>query len=164
MNSQQQRIITNIEGVFGDIVGLGVTQDNLLRKSQQVVDILKKVIEPDFGGHSIINLGLLEGITFDRSNNKIIFDLVLTSPSCPHSGAIGQDIHVALKKHQASVSPGIGELNVEVNILTKEWTMQRPDDNTFLVLFVFGSIRSTPNSTKIITEEEVELEMQRRNL
>ncbi|MEZ4387579.1 MAG: metal-sulfur cluster assembly factor [Candidatus Krumholzibacteriia bacterium] len=73
-----------------------------------VLDGLRPVIDPELN-LSIVDLGLVRGITIDDDSGAVAIDLTLTSPMCP----MGPEI-MAATKHAAEKVPGVAGATVNL--------------------------------------------------
>jgi metal-sulfur cluster biosynthetic enzyme len=78
-----------------------------------VLKLLETVIDPEIG-IDIVNLGFIEKVKISGDSVKII--LVLTSPFCPFTSYLLEEIRSKLKPYFSSVS---------LEISDKPWTMDR---------------------------------------
>ena len=53
-----------------------------LPSEEEVRQALKSVYDPEIG-ISIIDLGLVYGITVDEDTSNVVIDMTLTTPACP---------------------------------------------------------------------------------
>ena len=64
----------------------------------QVLDALRPVIDPELG-ISVVDLGLVRGISLDTADGTVEIELTLTSPMCP----LGPEIVAAVRAAAESV-------------------------------------------------------------
>jgi len=76
--------------------------------STQVLDALRSVIDPELG-ISVVDLGLVRGISVDAADDTVEIELTLTSPMCP----MGPEIMNAVRNKTLSVS-GVKHCQVEM--------------------------------------------------
>lgn len=91
-------------------------------RKEEVLEILKKVYDPDYRDKSIVDMGLIneEDIMIDDKGLEIEYNL--TAPLCPSSSAIGVMIKYALEK----------KLHKPVKVKLKEEHMQSQIVNEIL--------------------------------
>ncbi|MFQ6124863.1 MAG: iron-sulfur cluster assembly protein [Candidatus Heimdallarchaeota archaeon] len=91
-------------------------------RKEDVLEILKRVYDPDYRDKSIVELGLVneEDIIIDDKGLEIEYNL--TAPLCPFSSAIGVMIKYALEK----------KLHKPVKVKLKEGHMQSQIVNEIL--------------------------------
>lgn len=75
---------------------------------EQVLDGLRPVNDPELN-LSIVDLGLVRGITVHDDSGKVDIDLTLTSPMCP----LGPEI-MAAAKGAAERVPGVSEAAINL--------------------------------------------------
>jgi metal-sulfur cluster biosynthetic enzyme len=75
---------------------------------QSVMEKLQPVMDPELN-ISIVDLGLVRGITIDDESGDIDIDLTLTSPMCP----MGPEIMAATTR-AAAQAPGAGKVHVDL--------------------------------------------------
>lgn len=73
----------------------------------QVIDALKKTVDPEIG-LNIIDLGLLYNLKIEN-NSDIDIRLTMTSPMCPVTSIIMADVELRLQQ-----LPGAGKVNVDL--------------------------------------------------
>lgn len=73
----------------------------------QVVTALKGCVDPEIG-LNIVDLGLIQGINIDESNN-IKVRLTMTSPMCPVTSVILADVQLRLEH-----LPEIGAVDIDL--------------------------------------------------
>ncbi|MCC7104361.1 MAG: metal-sulfur cluster assembly factor [Chloroflexi bacterium] len=49
---------------------------------REIINALKSVYDPELG-ISIVDLGLVYGVTRDPENKRVVIDMTLTTPACP---------------------------------------------------------------------------------
>ena len=104
----------------------GVPQDELDRLTDQIVDALKTVYDPEIPA-DIYELGLIYKIDIaDERSVKV--DMSLTSPNCPSA----QELPIMVENAVSSV-PGVKETKVEV-VWDPPWDPSRMSDEARLVL------------------------------
>lgn len=64
----------------------------------QILDILKRVYDPDFPEQSLIALGVVEERGIQLTEGSVMVTYCLKSPVCPYSAAIGLLIRRALEQ------------------------------------------------------------------
>jgi metal-sulfur cluster biosynthetic enzyme len=79
-----------------------------------VLESLRPVIDPELD-LSIVDLGLVRGISVEDDTGKVHVELTLTSPMCP----LGPEIMAATKKAAAGVE-GVTDVEVEL-VWTPLW-------------------------------------------
>jgi metal-sulfur cluster biosynthetic enzyme len=67
-------------------------------EKSHVIEVLKKVYDPDYKDKSIIDLGLVSEDDIKVTERKIEVEYRVTAPLCPFSSAIGIMIQYALEK------------------------------------------------------------------
>lgn len=67
-------------------------------KSEDVLEVLKKVYDPDYRTKSIVEMGLVGKDDIKVSDDGIEITYDLTEPMCPFSAAIGVMIKYAVEK------------------------------------------------------------------
>ena len=77
-------------------------------KPEVVLEGLRPVIDPELN-ISIVDLGLVRGISVDDQNGKVDIDLTLTSPMCP----LGPEIMAATKNAAEKVA-GVSEAEIQL--------------------------------------------------
>ncbi len=75
---------------------------------EHVLDALRPVIDPELN-ISIVDLGLVRGISVEGDTGRVVIDLTLTSPMCP----LGPEI-MAAAKHAAEKVDGIASATVQL--------------------------------------------------
>jgi metal-sulfur cluster biosynthetic enzyme len=75
---------------------------------EEVLEGLRPVKDPELNV-SIVDLGLVRGITCHDDTGKVDIDLTLTSPMCP----LGPEI-IAAAKGAAERVPGVGEATINL--------------------------------------------------
>ena len=75
---------------------------------ESVLDVLRPVKDPELN-LSIVDLGLVRGITVHDDSGKVDIDLTLTSPMCP----LGPEI-MAATKGAAERVPGVNEAAINL--------------------------------------------------
>ena len=75
---------------------------------EAVLDGLRPVIDPELN-ISIVDLGLVRGITVDDDSGHVDIDLTLTSPMCP----LGPEI-MAATKHAAEKVSGVKAAEIQL--------------------------------------------------
>ena len=73
-----------------------------------VLDALRPVIDPELD-ISIVDLGLVRGVSVEDENGHVHIDLTLTSPMCP----LGPEI-VAATRSAAARLDGVSEVDVQL--------------------------------------------------
>lgn len=91
---------------------------NSYLNEQKVLDVLSSVIDPELGV-SIVDLGLVYKI--DIKESSLILDITLTTPTCPLTSYIEEQIYEVLD--------GIAQ-GVEVNwVWDPPWTIEKITDS-----------------------------------
>lgn len=67
-------------------------------KSEDVLEVLKNVYDPDYRDKSIVEMGLVDKDDIEIREDGIEISYNLTAPMCPFSAAIGVMIKYALEK------------------------------------------------------------------
>ncbi len=80
----------------------------------EVITALKGCVDPEIG-LNIVDLGLIQGIEIDESNNMKI-KLTMTSPMCPVTSVILADVQLRLEH-----IPGAGNVDVDL-VWDPAWT------------------------------------------
>ena len=75
-------------------------------ESEQVIEVLKKVYDPEIQ-YDIWSLGLVYNIQIDGNKIKIL--MTFTSPMCPYGPALMDDV-----RRQISAIDGVGEVEIEL--------------------------------------------------
>ena len=104
----------------------GVPQDELDRLTDQIVDALKTVYDPEIPA-DIYELGLIYKIDI-ADDRSVKVDMSLTSPNCPSA----QELPIMVENAVSSV-PGVKETKVEV-VWDPPWDPSRMSDEARLVL------------------------------
>ncbi|MEZ0322835.1 MAG: iron-sulfur cluster assembly protein [Hydrogenothermaceae bacterium] len=89
-------------------------------KKEQVVEALKKVIDPEMG-FNVVDLGLIYDISEDNGNVKI--KMTLSSPACPLSGVILTWIENEVKKLN-----WVNSVDIEL-VWDPPWNINRASEN-----------------------------------
>jgi metal-sulfur cluster biosynthetic enzyme len=97
---------------------LEAEQSNSLTK-ETVYEALKDCYDPEIPV-DIVNLGLVYGVTI--VDNWVGVKMTLTSPGCPASTMISQQVKERLKK-----IPGVGDADVRI-VWQPEWNPSRMTD------------------------------------
>ena len=103
-----------------------VPQDELDRLTDQIVDALKTVYDPEIPA-DIYELGLIYKIDI-ADDRSVKVDMSLTSPNCPSA----QELPIMVENAVSSV-PGVKETKVEV-VWDPPWDPSRMSDEARLVL------------------------------
>ena len=80
----------------------------LIVSSTEVLDALRSVIDPELG-ISVVDLGLVRGISVDAADGAVQIELTLTSPMCP----LGPEI-VAAVRAAAVALPAVSAAEVQL--------------------------------------------------
>ena len=104
----------------------GVPQEELDRLTDQIVDALKTVYDPEIPA-DIYELGLIYKIDI-ADDRSVKVDMSLTSPNCPSA----QELPIMVENAVSSV-PGVKETKVEV-VWDPPWDPSRMSDEARLVL------------------------------
>ena len=104
----------------------GVPQDELDRLTDQIVDALKTVYDPEIPA-DIYELGLIYKIDI-ADDRSVKVDMSLTSPNCPSA----QELPIMVENAVSSVA-GVKETKVEV-VWDPPWDPSRMSDEARLVL------------------------------
>jgi FeS assembly SUF system protein len=104
----------------------GVPQDELDRLTDEIVDALKTVYDPEIPA-DIYELGLIYKVDI-KDDRTVDVTMTLTTPNCPAAGELPQSVENAV----ASV-PGVGVVNVNL-VWDPAWTPDRMTDEARLVL------------------------------
>jgi FeS assembly SUF system protein len=104
----------------------GVPQDELDRLTDQIVDALKTVYDPEIPA-DIYEIGLIYRIDIANDRNVKV-DMSLTSPNCPSA----QELPIMVENAVSSVA-GVKETKVEV-VWDPPWDPSRMSDEARLVL------------------------------
>jgi len=104
----------------------GVPQDELDRLTDEIVDALKTVYDPEIPA-DIYELGLIYKIDI-ADDRSVKVDMSLTSPNCPSA----QELPIMVENAVSSV-PGVKETKVEV-VWDPPWDPSRMSDEARLVL------------------------------
>lgn len=67
-------------------------------EKRQVLEILKRVYDPDYRDRSIVDMGLVDENSVHIDDKTIMIEYKLTAPFCPFSSAIGVMIKHVLEK------------------------------------------------------------------
>lgn len=68
-----------------------------LPQHDDLLDALRRVMDPEIG-MNIVDLGLIYLLDIDAENNKVTIDMTMTSPACPMSEMILDDVDVVLNE------------------------------------------------------------------
>jgi len=104
----------------------GVPQEELDRLTDQIVDALKTVYDPEIPA-DIYELGLIYKIDI-ADDRSVKVDMSLTSPNCPSA----QELPIMVENAVSSVA-GVKETKVEV-VWDPPWDPSRMSDEARLVL------------------------------
>ena len=104
----------------------GVPQDELDRLTDEIVDALKTVYDPEIPA-DIYELGLIYKIDI-ADDRSVKVDMSLTSPNCPSA----QELPIMVENAVSSVA-GVKETKVEV-VWDPPWDPSRMSDEARLVL------------------------------
>ena len=104
----------------------GVPQDELDRLTDEIVDALKTVYDPEIPA-DIYELGLIYKIDI-ADDRSVKVDMSLTSPNCPSA----QELPIMVENAVSSV-PGVKETKVDV-VWDPPWDPSRMSDEARLVL------------------------------
>jgi metal-sulfur cluster biosynthetic enzyme len=81
----------------------------------EIMNALKSVYDPELG-LSIVDLGLVYGVTPDPDEGRVIVDMTLTTPACPLGPVIKQQAYAVLTSNFDAVN------DVEINLVwTPRW-------------------------------------------
>ena len=90
---------------------------------EEVMKTLEKVIDPEIG-LSVVDMGLIYGVTVEKDNVKI--NMTLTTPGCPLAAILVKEVENAMAKMD-------GVKKVEVNLVwDPPWSpemMKKPEGN-----------------------------------
>ena len=73
-----------------------------------VREALKTVIDPEIN-FSVIDLGIIYGISIENAGKKIRITMTLTSPTCPYGAILAKQVEQTLK-----ALPGVAEAEVQL--------------------------------------------------
>jgi len=104
----------------------GVPQDELDRLTDEIVDALKTVYDPEIPA-DIYELGLIYKIDI-ADDRSVKVDMSLTSPNCPSA----QELPIMVENAVASIA-GVGPVKVDV-VWDPPWDPSRMSDEARLVL------------------------------
>ena len=85
-----------------------VPADSLPVDAARVLTALDSAIDPEVG-YSVVELGLVHGISVDSGSNVRV-TLALTTPECPYGYALGDAVLTALSR-----VPGVREIQVKLD-------------------------------------------------
>jgi metal-sulfur cluster biosynthetic enzyme len=89
--------------------------EETLPSEEDVKTALKSVYDPEIG-ISIVDLGLVYGVTVDPDEKRVVIDMTLTTPACPLSPIIQTQAHSAITRRYAGVK------DVDINLVwTPRW-------------------------------------------
>jgi len=91
-------------------------------RKEEVLEILKKVYDPDYRDKSVVDLGLVKEDDIKIDDRGLEVQYKVTAPLCPFSAALGIMIKYALEK----------KLNKPVRVKLKEGHMQSQIVNEIL--------------------------------
>ncbi len=106
-----------------------IPQDELTVLTQQLVDALKTVFDPEIPV-DIYELGLIYKIDVSNERNVSI-DMTLTAPGCPVAGEMPGWVKDAISK-----IPGLGEIHVKM-VFDPPWSPERMSEEARLELNMF---------------------------
>ena len=106
--------------------GPSLTQDEISRLTDQIVEALKTVYDPEIPA-DIYELGLIYKIEI-ADDRSVIVDMTLTTPNCPSA----QELPEMVENAVATV-PGVGPVSVAV-VWDPPWEPSRMSDEARLVL------------------------------
>lgn len=89
--------------------------------SEQILDQLKKIIDPDFQ-KDIVSLGFVQNIKIEGSHVK--FDIALTTPACPVKDQFKADAEKLVKQ-----IPGVKDVSINMTVLSKSAMPQPNTEN-----------------------------------
>ena len=93
---------------------MGTTAPTLLRSSRlDVAEMLRYIIDPELG-INIVDLGLVYDVRVE--GGRVGVDLTMTTPACPLSSYITQQIEVTLRP-----LPGVEDVRVEL-VWSPRWS------------------------------------------
>lgn len=93
--------VAEAQAAFGEDAA-GQQEDVLGMLSEQLTEpfvrnLLKEVIDPELGVN-IVDLGLVYEILISEDTGKIVVNMTLTTPGCPLSGYMDDEIHGQLEQ------------------------------------------------------------------
>jgi metal-sulfur cluster biosynthetic enzyme len=89
--------------------------EGALPTEEDVKTVLKTVMDPEIG-LSIVDLGLVYGVTVIEDEKQVVIDMTLTTPACPLSPIIQTQAHSAITRKWKDVQ------DVEINLVwTPRW-------------------------------------------
>ena len=94
-------------------------------EKEQVVDILKKVYDPEIQ-YDIWSLGLVYNIEINGNKVKIL--MTLTSPMCPYGPQLMDDV-----RRQVSAIEGVGEVELELTF-SPAWSPEKMTEEAKIAL------------------------------
>jgi metal-sulfur cluster biosynthetic enzyme len=98
-------------------------------RAEDVINTLKGTLDPEVG-ISIVDMGLVYGISIDAKNN-IEVKMTMTSQMCPVLNVILSDVQIRLES-----LPGVGKVKVDL-VWEPPWTPDMMIDEYRLSLGVF---------------------------
>ena len=91
---------------------------NDIKKSEQAIDGLKNVIDPEIG-LNVVDLGLIYQIDFDEAERKVYCTMTLTTQFCP----MGESISTGVTNSLEQTFP---DFEIEVNVIfNPPWNSQK---------------------------------------
>ena len=73
------------------------TSSDHLPQQDVLLDALRRVMDPEIG-MNIVDLGLIYLLDIDAENHKVTIEMTMTSPACPMSEMILDDVDVVLSE------------------------------------------------------------------
>ena len=103
-----------------EVAGVGLPPDELERLTDDIVDALKTVYDPEIPA-DIYELGLVYRVDISDARDVTI-DMTLTAPGCPVAGEMPEWVQNAV-----SAVPGVGSVTVNMTF-DPPWDMSRMSD------------------------------------
>jgi metal-sulfur cluster biosynthetic enzyme len=85
----------NAAGGAGPSTGTALTDEQVERKTEDILEALRDVVDPELG-INVVDLGLVYGVLLDGADRATL-DMTLTSAACPLTDVIEEQAAEALK-------------------------------------------------------------------